>query len=111
MIQVHHWWLWPSPMDLRKNIDSLMLIVLEGFKAGLQQRTAYVFHNRSGTRLKVLVWDGTGFWLCLRRLERGRFLGCTAENGCELNAEQFAWLVSGLDWKRWNETPPKPVWL
>ncbi len=57
------------------------------------------------------MWDGTGFWLCLRRLERGRFLVAQSKEVCALNAEQFAWLSAGLDWKRWDKNIPEPLWL
>jgi transposase len=35
--------------------------------------TVYVFRNRTGTTLKLLVYDGQGFWLCTKRLSHGRF--------------------------------------
>lgn len=111
MIRADTWWLWSSPVDLRKNIDSLAMLVMEQFEGGLQKRAAYVFCNRSGRRIKVLLWDGLGFWLCLRRLERGRFMLPSSSDVCELNAEQFTWLSAGLDWKRWDETLQNPVWL
>jgi transposase len=40
--------------------------------------SAYAFRNRRLTRLKLLVWDGTGVWLCQRRLHRGRFIWPTS---------------------------------
>ena len=55
-------------------IDRLSASVLEASVAGLTPHTAYLFCNRSGTRLRVLVSGGLGFWLCARRLERGRFV-------------------------------------
>jgi transposase len=111
MIRVEKWWLWASPMDMRQGIDSLTIRVMESVEGGLQKRTAYVFCNRSGTRLKALLWDGLGFWCCLRRLERGRFIWPRSGELCELNADQFAWLIAGLDWQRWHESIPQPAWL
>lgn len=111
MIRADRWWLWSSPVDLRKNIDSLAVLVMEQSKGELQKQTAYVFCNRAGSRIKVLLWDGLGFWLCLRRLDRGRFTVSKSGHVCELSADQFAWLSAGLDWKRWDETLPKPLWL
>jgi transposase len=89
MIRANAWWLWSSPVDLRKNIDSLSLMVAEHCCEGFQKYAAYVFYNRAGNRLKVLLWDGTGFWLCLRRLEKGRFLVSQSGEICALSAEQF----------------------
>jgi len=41
-----------------------------------------VFHNRSGNRLKVLLWDGNGVWLCQRRLHQGGFVWPKANDAC-----------------------------
>lgn len=101
MIAVEHRWLSAAAVDMRCGIDSLTALVLGVSAQGVTPHTAYVFCNSRGTRLKVLVWDGLGFWLCARRLERGRFVLPVA--GCarvELSAEQFAWLTDGVDWQR-----------
>jgi transposase len=79
MIAVQHWWLSALPVDMRCGIIRLSARVLEASLARLTRHTAYLFRNRSGTRLKVLVWDGRGFWLCARRLERGRFIWPTGD--------------------------------
>lgn len=101
MIAVLHWWLSALPVDMRCGIDRLSARVLETNIVGLAPHTAYLFCNRSGTRLRVLVWDGFGFWLCARRLERGRFMLPAADvDQVELSAEQFAWLAAGVDWQR-----------
>lgn len=106
MIAVRHWWLSALPVDMRCGIDRLSARVLEASVAGLVPHTAYLFCNRSGTRLRVLVWDGLGFWLCARRLERGRFvLPAANADSVELSAEQFAWLAAGVDWQRLSARP------
>lgn len=106
MIAVKHWWLAALPVDMRCGIDRLSTRVLEASVAGLAPHTAYLFCNRSGTRLRVLVWDGLGFWLCARRLERGRFVLPAADaDSVELSAEQFAWLAAGVDWQRLSAHP------
>jgi transposase len=111
MISVERWWLCVAPVDMRKNIDGVAMHVIEHFGESPLKRTAYVFFNRNGTRLKALIWDGLGFWLCLKRLDNGRFIWPQSERLCELNASQFAWLTVGLDWKKWDENVPKPVWM
>ena len=106
MIAVRHWWLSALPVDMRCGIDRLCARVLEASAAGLTPHTAYLFCNRGGTRLKVLVWDGLGFWLCARRLERGRFiLPPAGADSVELTTEQFAWLAAGVDWQRLSARP------
>jgi transposase len=62
-----------EPVDFRKGIDGLAAFC----KASLVQDpfagTVFVFRNRRATSIKVLVYDGQGFWLCQKRLSEGRF--------------------------------------
>ena len=102
MIAVLHWWLSALPVDMRCSIDRLSARVLDANVTGLTPHTAYLFCNRSGTRLKVLVWDGLGFWIHYRRLEKAGFVWpALNERGViELTHAQFAVLTQGLDWRR-----------
>ena len=59
--------------DLRKNIDALSALVGEGFKLDPYGDALFVFCNRSRDILKILEWDGDGFWLHMKKLEQGRF--------------------------------------
>lgn len=63
---------------------------------------AYLFVNRRANRIKVLVHDGFGLWLCDRRLHRGGFVWASAREGAtvELTAEQLRAPVAGLPWQR-----------
>ena|SRR5438034_943725 len=62
-----------EPVDFRKGIDGLAGICKEQLKADPFSGCMFVFRGRSGTSIKVLVYDGRGFWLCQRRLSSGRF--------------------------------------
>ena len=67
---------------------------------------ADVFRNRSGNRIKVVVWDGTGVWLCQRRLHKGRFIWPKVSDACFLvTFEQWQWLITGVDWQRLSAVP------
>ena len=65
-----------------------------------------MFTNRTRTRLKALVWDGSGLWVCAKRLEKGRFhwpaVASNDGNGrsVTMRAEELAMLVNGLDLKQ-----------
>ena len=59
---------------MRKSINGLMTLVQESFSLDPFSDALYVFCNKNRNRIKILEWDGDGFWLYFKRLERGRFL-------------------------------------
>lgn len=58
---------------MRKSINGLAAIVEGSFKLDPFDKSVFVFCNKNRDRIKVLEWDGDGFWLYFKRLERGRF--------------------------------------
>jgi transposase len=110
MIRVDVIWLALGASDLRGGIDKLLALVVHGFTLGAQAHHAYVFANRRADRLKVLVYDGTGMWLCTRRLQAGRFVWPREDCGSlALTHEQLDWLVAGLPWQRLSTPPPRAI--
>ena len=109
MIRVEAIWLALGASDLRGGIDVLLGLVLRSFVGGAQAHHAYVFANRRADRLKVLVYDGMGMWLCTRRLQAGSFAWPrdVGSGALELTREQFDWLVAGLPWQRLS-VPQRP---
>jgi len=59
--------------DMRKNINGLAAIVVGSFKLDPYDGALFVFCNNTRNRVKILEWDGDGFWLYFKRLEKGRF--------------------------------------
>lgn len=102
MIRIDAIWLALGASDLRGGIDVLLAQVVRGFALGAQVHHAYVFANRRVDRLKVLVYDGAGMWLCTRRLQAGSFAWPreASSGSLALTREQFDWLVAGLPWQR-----------
>jgi transposase len=62
-----------EPADFRKGIDGLAQLCREALREDPFTGTVFAFRNRRRTAVKVLVYDGQGFWLCQKRLSEGRF--------------------------------------
>ena len=62
-----------DPVDFRRGIDGLGRLCREVLAADPMSGTVFVFRNRRATALRVLAYDGQGFWLCQKRLSAGRF--------------------------------------
>lgn len=85
---------------MRAGADTALAHVVRVFGAA-RPHHAYLFANRSSTRMKILVYDGFGIWLAARRLNKGRFVWTDGQSTTTvgLNAEQLRALVIGLPWK------------
>lgn len=83
--------------DMRKSINGLSAMVEGSFKLDLFDKAVFVFCNRNRDRIKILEWDGDGFWLYFKRLEKGHFRW--PEPGEEatmtLSGEELAILLGG----------------
>jgi transposase len=103
-------WLAVLPVDMRRGIDGLPSTVQDAFGHAPCSGSAFVFRNRLGNRLRLLVWDGNGVWLCQRRLHRGGFAWPkVTDSCCSISLAQWHWLVAGVDWQRLSSLP-KPDW-
>ena len=82
---------------MRKNINGLSAIVEWNFKLDPFGEAMYVFCNRARNRIKILEWDGDGFWLYFKRLEKGRFRWPQAgeESTMTLTGEELSILLGG----------------
>jgi transposase len=61
-----------EPQDFRKGIDGIAAIVRQRIAHDPMSGALYLFRNGNRTSIKVLFYDGSGYWLCLRRLSSGR---------------------------------------
>ena len=100
-------WLVVEPIDMRAGIDGLSQRIQNSLGRSPCDGSAYAFRNQRLNRIKLLVWDGTGVWLCHRRLHRGGFIWPRADTPVfNLSARQWQWLITGVDWQRLEAQPP-----
>ena len=102
LIRVDAVWLATEPIDMRAGMETALARVVMKVFGAAQPHHAYLFANRRANRMKVLVHDGLGIWLCARRLHQGRFLWANAGLGPQMamTREQLDALVLGLSWQR-----------
>lgn len=88
-----------EPADFRKGIDGLARICRDRFKRDPFCGFVFVFRNRRATSVKILVYDGQGFWLAQKRMSKGHFRWWphSTEPADSLEAHQLSVLLSGGD--------------
>ena len=99
-----------EPADFRCGIDGLARVCRTALSGDPFSGTAFIFRNRRRTGLKVLVYDGDGFWLCYKRFSSARFRWWperVEKPGVSLRAHELAVLFSGGDP---SATRAAPVW-
>jgi transposase len=98
-------WLACGVTDMRKGFDGLAAIVQLQLAEDPFSGQLFVFRGRRGDRVKLLWWDGDGWCLFAKRLERGRFVWPQAQSGTVyLSQAQLSMLLEGIDWRRPQRT-------
>ena len=95
--------------DLRKGIAGLSAIVQDQLRQKPASGAVFALRGRRGDRIKILYYDGQGFCLYYKILEKGRFpWPSPADGSARLTSAQLAMLWDGIDWRRpsWG-TPPE----
>lgn len=89
-----------QPTDMRKGFDGLSGIVRGEFGADPLDGSLFLFINRRRDRLKMLHWDGTGYWLYYKLLEAGTFEAiASGDKYLNIDATQLAMLLAGVSLK------------
>lgn len=88
-----------DPVDMRKSIDGLSMVILDEFNLSFEQGKLFVFVSRCGKKIKILYWDRTGFALWYKRLEKQRFRWPKDHDDKVIlsSAEQLQKLLCGFD--------------
>ena len=85
---------------MRKGFEGLYGLVRDQLQLEPLSGHIFIFSNAQRNRLKLLFWDGSGLWVCAKRLERGRYGWPPAEAGQSkvvLSQEELALLLGGID--------------
>jgi transposase len=91
-------WVCVQPVDGRKSFDGLAAAVIAHLAKDPLSGELFVFRNKKGDRLKILAWQGDGFALYLRRLERGTFAFPTADTAeVSVTATELAMILGGVE--------------
>lgn len=99
-----------TPADFRKGIDGLAKLCRTELKSDPFSGTVFVFRNRRKTAVKLLIYDGQGFWLCNKRLSSGKFKYWPSrrdEVATRLQSYELSVLLSGGDPE---VTKGAPIW-
>jgi transposase len=104
VIRIDAVWLATEPLDMRAGTDTALARVITVFGEA-RAHHAYLLANRRANRMKVLVHDGIGIWLCARHLYQGSFTWAApgVTSSVSLSAEQLRALVIGLPWHHIGE--------
>jgi transposase len=96
--------------DMRRSIDGLSALVRERLRLEPLSGHLFLFRNRRGDRIKILVWDRSGFWVFYKRLEQGTFAWPSEDQvePVEMRGADLMLLLSGVDLggsrrRRWYE--------
>ena len=97
-----------EPADFRKGVDGLARLCRQALQDDPFCGALFVFRNRRRTSLKLLCYDGQGFWLCQKRLSQGRFRFWpnSAEAAKDFQAHELQVLLSAGDPGGTQAPPP-----
>lgn len=100
-------YIYTGAVDMRKQINGLVNLLMESFNQNPQTGGVYVFSNAQRKRIKVLFWDKNGFVLYYKRLEKSRFQYSKYLQGDQLavNHHQLKALLMGLDFHLLGQYP------
>ena len=86
--------------DLRRSIDGLSALVRDQLHLNPLSGHLFLFRNRRGDRVKILLWDQSGFWVLYKRLEQGTFAWPVDQDDdapVEMRHRDLLLLLSGID--------------
>ncbi len=86
-----------EPTDMRRGFEGLSGVIRGQFGSDPQDGSLFLFVNRRKDRMKILHWDGTGYWIYYKRLEAGTFeLPRSSDGRVEIDTAQMAMILAGI---------------
>jgi len=83
--------------DCRRSFNGLAAMVKHNFQLDPYSKAMFVFCNRNRRIIKILQWDGSGFWLFIKRLDQGNFnWPMTKDEVKKVSTKELSWLLQGL---------------
>ena len=85
--------------DLRKGIDGYASLISSELQRNPTDHSLYIFCNRDHDKLKCLYYDGTGFWLLYKRMNKGchfKWIRSESSESLQITHQQLGWLLEGL---------------
>ncbi len=105
-------WVYNGYVDMRRSIDGLSMLVQNQISGEQGYGTVFVFINKAGDKIKILLKQHNGFCLLYKRLDHKRFQikvgqACgeaAVSSDISLTKQQLRWLLEGLDWAKLSST-------
>lgn len=91
-----------DPVDFRKHVHGLSLIVVNFMKLNFYDNALFAFTNKTKTKIRLLYWDHTGIAMWSKTLEGYTFHwpSFSHDTGLKLSHQELEWLLSGVDIKK-----------
>lgn len=90
-------YLYAAPVDMRKSIDGLSILVEQEMTLSPMDEALFVFCNRGRDKIKLLCWEKNGFIVWYKRLEKQRFRWPKTGDALSLTGQELNWLLDGFD--------------
>lgn len=95
-----------QPIDMRKQINGLILLVVDSLKQDPQSKQMFLFYGKSKDKIKAILWDNNGFLLLYKKLEKEKFtFPQHIHSPIEINNDLFQALMRGFDFYRLKHHP------
>ncbi len=98
--RTRRYYLYDQPTDMRKSFYTLGALVTSHMQVGLLSGAGFVFINRRRTHLKMLMWEGDGFSIYYKKLERGTFEHPVGGDDFQISYEKLLLILQGIETKK-----------